>query len=372
MITKPVYFLDISIENVACFGEKQILDLSNGEGRPAQWTVILGDNGTGKSTLLRCLVEMEPFFTSETTTDSGKVWIYSPKGAYYFQPGYFIKDGAEASSLEINQFYTGTFTEGIETFDGYFLEREGGALYKTDSASRSSYISSYSRSHNNNLGNLVLYAYGSLRRRGKGALSETVNQDSSATLFYEDSSLINVEEWFLQADYAVKNSDGETGSYMEKRYNKIKELLIELLPDVSDIRVKTITKSQLKPAMEAKTPYGWVGLENLSLGYQALIASVLDLAHRLFERYPNSQNPLAEPAIVLIDGIDIHLHPKWQKNLINNISIIFKQTQFVVSSYSPLIVQSAKDVNIVLLKREGGQVKIYNRMGGKDVQELFE
>jgi ABC-type molybdenum transport system ATPase subunit/photorepair protein PhrA len=47
-----VYFLSLSLENVRCFGEKQTLDLSDGEGRPKRWTILLGDNGTGKTTLL--------------------------------------------------------------------------------------------------------------------------------------------------------------------------------------------------------------------------------------------------------------------------------------------------------------------------------
>ena len=52
----PVYFLDLTVENVRCFGERQTLDLSDGQGKPARWTIMLGDNGTGKTTLLQCLV----------------------------------------------------------------------------------------------------------------------------------------------------------------------------------------------------------------------------------------------------------------------------------------------------------------------------
>jgi translation initiation factor RLI1 len=55
----PVYFLSLELENVLCFKERQKLDLSDGNGNPAQWTVILGDNGVGKTTLLRCLAGME-------------------------------------------------------------------------------------------------------------------------------------------------------------------------------------------------------------------------------------------------------------------------------------------------------------------------
>ena len=90
-------------------------------------------------------------------------------------------------------------------------------------------------------------------------------------------------------------------------------MLIDLLPDVGNILTKPITKTQSKPAIEFETPYGWVSLRDLSLGYQTLIAWMVDLAHRLFERYPDYDNPLEQPAIVLVDEIDLHLHPKWQR-----------------------------------------------------------
>jgi ABC-type molybdenum transport system ATPase subunit/photorepair protein PhrA len=55
----PAYFLSLTLENVRCFGPKQTLDLSDGKGKPAPWTIILGLNGTGKTTLLQSLVGFE-------------------------------------------------------------------------------------------------------------------------------------------------------------------------------------------------------------------------------------------------------------------------------------------------------------------------
>lgn len=49
----PGYFLSLTLENVRCFGPEQTLDLTDDDGTPAQWTVLLGDNGTGKTTLLQ-------------------------------------------------------------------------------------------------------------------------------------------------------------------------------------------------------------------------------------------------------------------------------------------------------------------------------
>lgn len=99
----------------------------------------------------------------------------------------------------------------------------------------------------------------------------------------------------------------------------------------------------------------------MSHGYQTLIAWVVDFARRMFERYPDSKNPLAEPAVVLVDEIDLHLHPTWQRSLMGYLTERFPNTQFIVTAHSPLIVQGAKDVNVVLLRREGDHVVIENR-----------
>jgi predicted ATP-binding protein involved in virulence len=134
-----------------------------------------------------------------------------------------------------------------------------------------------------------------------------------------------------------------------------------LLPDVNEIRFTTPTKENLKSTVEFKTPFGWVTIHQLSLGYKTMVAWMIDLSARMFERYPDSENPLAEPAIVLVDEIDLHLHPKWQREIFDYLSEKFPKTQFIVTAHSPLIVQSApKDANIVVLRKEGDHVVIDN------------
>jgi predicted ATPase len=63
-MNKSVYFTSLEIENVRCFGDRQELDLTVNGHRPAQWTMMLGDNGVGKTTLLQCLtwMRLEPIF----------------------------------------------------------------------------------------------------------------------------------------------------------------------------------------------------------------------------------------------------------------------------------------------------------------------
>jgi AAA domain, putative AbiEii toxin, Type IV TA system len=107
--------------------------------------------------------------------------------------------------------------------------------------------------------------------------------------------------------------------------------------------------------LTAGCPYaGW------ALGYQSQIAWLVDFASRMFERYPDSPDPFAEPAVVLIDEIDLHMHPRWQRQLIDDLTKRCPNTQFIVTAHSPLVVQAAAGANIVLLRREGDHVVIDN------------
>src|SRR5712691_1783356 len=55
-----IYFSSLELKNVRCFGESQVLDLTDDKGQLAQWTLLLGDNGVGKTSLLQCLAWMRP------------------------------------------------------------------------------------------------------------------------------------------------------------------------------------------------------------------------------------------------------------------------------------------------------------------------
>ena len=91
-----------------------------------------------------------------------------------------------------------------------------------------------------------------------------------------------------------------------------------------------------------------------------MIAWMVDFASRMVDRYSDGPDPLAEPAVVLVDEIDLHLHPKWQRELIGFLTERFPNTQFIATAHSPLIVQAAADANIALLRREGDHVVIDN------------
>jgi predicted ATP-binding protein involved in virulence len=157
-------------------------------------------------------------------------------------------------------------------------------------------------------------------------------------------------------DYAASKS-GKVDAAARQNYERVKAALLHVLPDVEDIRIEI---EDVAPHVEVKTPYGWVPMQSLSLGYKSLTAWIVDLASRLFARYSHSDNPLTEPAIVLVDEIDLHLHPRWQRSLMSYLSGLFPNTQFIATAHSPLMVQAATDANIVVLRREGDHVVIDN------------
>jgi hypothetical protein len=201
-------------------------------------------------------------------------------------------------------------------------------------------------------------AYGASRRMSVGSLDVRKN-NPFASLFDDHAPLRNAEEWLLLADYAAsRESSSAKKASAEAELARVKEVLIALLPDVQDIRVGIEAKPGAVPDVEVKTHDGWIPLRNLSLGYRTTMAWMIDLAARMFEEYPNSENPLAEPAVALIDEIDLHLHPKWQRDLIARLEKLFPQTQFIVTAHSPLVVQAAPDANIAVLRREGDHVII--------------
>ncbi|WP_156176235.1 AAA family ATPase [Hymenobacter terrenus] len=371
----PAYFLSLSLENVRSFGEKQTISFARPDGRPAQWTIILGDNGVGKTTVLKALAALSPMQTP----------IFpKPKltGPLEFNPPYasrFFESLRNKWDLNRNNWVPSSEDLGkgagrIKCFYRIVNDTEG------DFSLKSAPLYEYGIERNSDITwnghfgggsgfglgrvGLIPYGYGAGRSVGSSSLSETSETDDTClSLFDEATNLLNPEEWFLQMEYSSLKENSRAAVSLKR----VRRALLKVLPDVTDIQIKTTEKHQQQ--LELETPYGWVRLRDMSLGYQTLVVWLTDFASKLFIRYPDSKNPLEEPAIVLIDEIDLHLHPNWQRKLIGFLSGIFKNTQFIATAHSPLVVQSAGDegANVVLLKREGDQTKVYQ---GRDLPDV--
>lgn len=83
-------------------------------------------------------------------------------------------------------------------------------------------------------------------------------------------------------------------------------------------------------------------IEQLSDGFRTTLAMVMDIAARMAEANPQSTDPLATSGIVLIDEVDLHLHPGWQQHILLDLLRTFPNIQFIVSTHSAQVVSSVK------------------------------
>ncbi|MXW40803.1 MAG: AAA family ATPase [Synechococcus sp. SB0668_bin_15] len=88
-------------------------------------------------------------------------------------------------------------------------------------------------------------------------------------------------------------------------------------------------------------------IDQLSGGCKTMLGLAMDLGRRMVEANPSSPDPLATEAIVLIDEVDLHLHPEWQQHVVSGLLRTFPHTQFILTSHSPILVESINN----LLKR---------------------
>ncbi|MGZ8250223.1 AAA family ATPase, partial [Methylomagnum sp.] len=95
-----------------------------------------------------------------------------------------------------------------------------------------------------------------------------------------------------------------------------------------------------------------IRFDQLSDGEKCLIALIGDLARRLAIANPNRENPLEGEGIVLIDEIDLHIHPAWQRTILANLTRTFPNCQFVVSTHSPQVLGEAEPRQIRLLTQD--------------------
>ncbi len=281
-----------------------------------QWTVLLGNNNTGKTSLLKAIAALHP---CEKTDESGRQ-ILVPSS-------YFINESNNSYQIWCDLTNWKNW--------GYTYTRE---VYRV----------SNSVDFANDLKDFHLFAYGVSRYPSNTSLAEQQSGDCD-TLFFHDKKLVNIEEWLMQLDYAASKEPAA-----RERLEKIKKLIYgNIFPEILDVKFES---KDFKNYVLFKTLDGWFKYNELGFGYQSMLSWVVDLGKRLFEKYPNSDNPFNESAVVLVDEIDLHLHPEWQRKVISTVSRVFPNIQFIATTHSPLVIQSMENVNLYVLRREGEKI----------------
>lgn len=356
-----MYFTKLTVNNVRCFGRNQELDLNDQSGKPALWTVILGENGVGKTTLLQSIatawvntnIEISKIRAAAAVRTASKslhdFTMFAPMQSKEGTSGCDLSwTMARPAANESNRRPKHTYDFSMHIM----APPEPPMIRPRLAAGVHTSMPELPRS----LVSYPLFAYGAGRRFAGGEAEST--SSSFDSLFSSQSTLRNAAKWLMRVDYATRL--GKPSDRSNSPVRKVTEILCSLLPDVSAIDIG-LSKDGTDPQVLFTTPYGRVTIDQLSHGYQTMIAWTVDMASRMVEAYPKSDNPLSEPAICLVDEVDLHMHPRWQREIMGFLSERFPKTQFIVTAHSPLIVQTSRKENVVLLRRDGDHVVIENR-----------
>lgn len=358
-----IYFQKLSVENVRCFGERQELDLTD-DGRPARWTLILGDNGAGKTTLLQCLAYMRPKFNPDENNDEDKVQPELASEENHVLSA-LARSGNDAkvrleASLSVGLPLAGPRPSKPETISTTLaIERKDGDITDVDPGGRAPRYDEEPP--------LVL-AYGAGRHPRAADSLRPPEADPVHSLFRVESELYDAEKNLCDLEYAslTKSRSPKERQRAEKLLHRLTHMLAKILPDVQapqDVRIlgpRSTAYISDRAGVHVRTPSGEVPLEQLSLGYQTMFAWTMDIAWRLIEQYPRSSDPFKEPAIVIVDEIDLHLHPRWQREIRGHLTGLFPNVQFIATAHSPLMAQSSLGQNLAVVQWQEDRVIIEN------------
>ena len=304
----------LRLENIRCF-ESVSLDFTR-DGKPTDWVVILGDNGTGKSTLLRSIaLALAPPREAMSMMDAG---ARRSRSLSEDSSASWVRKGAKTGRIEL-EFEFG----GSRHRTGHVLRqtRYGTEIAFEEFDDRSRRISELVRE------SAIVCGYGASRRsvsaEGHGRYSGLT---ATETLFDPEAP--------LQSPELALWRSRSSGRDIEDLLRSIDEIL--LLP-AGSVRLQ-------RDGLSIRGPWGFMSpVGSLSDGYRATLAWVLDLLGLAILKRPEALvDGLA--GIVLIDEIEQHLHPAWQRRIIGHLHHQFPDLQFFVTTHAPLCVTGTTDL----------------------------
>lgn len=346
---------ELTLENIKCFDKLGIKFSAN--NKPCKWVTLLGENGVGKSTLLQALglllagpeganqLLTKPIGWVSDESKLGKISARIHKSAAC-DPGEF-GTARKRSAFGYTYFITGSQRISIRNKE----YSEPAIVPNPDKILGWLRQNAFSAKGKGWFG----AGFGAFRRLTRlnqiivPTLQPPVRATGFASQFQEDEPLAVFEQWFIYLDYRI----AKNGDPVAKRHQGLAVTAINrVLPDGvkfdsvnSDGRILFNVKGEKVPTL------------SLSDGYRSVLALAGELIWRLLMSFPDSKDPLLEEGVVLIDEIDIHLHPVWQRDLPQTLRELFPNIQFIVTTHSPFIAAGAgEDAVTYRLSRKDGDI----------------
>jgi predicted ATP-binding protein involved in virulence len=363
----------------------EALDL---EFRPGA-NVLIGVNGVGKSSILDCLAKLIFFYTD----------LLLPKGLVPFADGESVKIGHEntenwitfqiGKGREINWHFRVNRNASLTESLGLSFETIT-QLYETTGRDRQSSdndleIAKYELIRQNQVNpgkvNLPVGIYYPTKRV---IPRQPLDENSSKKHPHQNrSNFLNIQAlegkldftefftWFKEREDLENETRLETNpKHRDRQLEAIRNAIPKFLPGFSHLRIKR------SPLRMVVTKNGQeLIISQLSDGEKSLLTIIGDIARRLAICNPALEDPLKGEGIILIDEIDAHLHPKWQRGIVPKLERTFPNCQFFIATHSPQIISDVRSENIYLLKQDAdGEVIALHPEGtyGRDTNQILE
>jgi predicted ATP-binding protein involved in virulence len=369
----PIYIKALELEGIKTLNAKISLSLVRKDGSLSQWTVILGDNGIGKSTLLQAIAWMKPSlpYDSKDIPDD-----FEPAPILNDEQNEVLEKLVSRHHLKDEPSYIRA-TYIAHQFLGVPLKMKGGQECRTsmtigvNKQGKLETVEPGFKTTNDKVffkDEAVIFGYSASRHLGKLNLNDPKLLDTIPGFISENTILYDAEEILHALNYSALGARNQKDVAKYKTFIKrVKEMLVTILPDFQkiddiDIVPPNVLGNDSEGGVMITTRHGErLPFSDFSLGYKTVVSWTIDLAWRMFNKYHEiSPDPLKEPAIVLVDEIDLHLHPFWQREIMFNLSQHFPNVQFIATAHSPLMVQAAIESNYAVLRFEDGKVILLN------------
>ncbi|AFZ07053.1 SMC domain protein [Oscillatoria nigro-viridis PCC 7112] len=176
-------------------------------------------------------------------------------------------------------------------------------------------------------------------------------------------------EWFREReDYENELRLNDSDRYRDRQLEAVRYAFANLLDGFSNLRVRRSPLLRMTVNKQGEE----LIVNQLSDGEKCLLALAGDLARRLAIANPNPDcNPLEGSGVVLIDEIELHLHPKWQRAIIPNLKKTFPNCQFIITTHSPQVISDLKWVHLLRSTSEGIAIDRVPSFG-KDSNRILE
>lgn len=223
----------------------------------------------------------------------------------------------------------------------------------------------------NNLLNMPIFVnYGSQRAVRVVSVKRITSKHDFSKLSAFEQAIENVIdfrlffEWFRERqEYENSIKIEENLDYIDRQLNAVKIAIIQMLGSGGFTDLKIMFHPLRMVATKNNEN---LKVEQLSDGEKCTLAMLGDLARRLAIANPSMKNPLEGSGIVLIDEIELHLHPTWQAKIISNLQMIFPNIQFIITTHSPKVLgELTEDTNVFELFMED------NRVGARKISTLI-